>query len=397
MKRIKLIFSLLKTSLFETLVLLLVVSSTLTAATVLSGRCGYFYAGYNALNKSAFSDCAYGFKTLKGKTDFSQLNTALLSVPGVRSVVEKPFSVNFYTVDRAVYSLTYVSRELYEGFELDLKHGSGFDYSSDTLECITASEYFTGSKPGETFTAYSQNKDADGNYTYSPVDFTVAGTADPSALFVKMTGGGTKMSAENLLSQVNTILVKDCPAARAAFEAEASGGSYSAFIRFEDGLTDKQLSEAYAELSKLVTLESVEEILDNTMAKAREQTETYAPIIIFCAVFSFVTLVCLSVLSIYKYAPTCAVWYALGENRHRLVMTVASSFFLTLLCGFLLSLAASFWMIGSVEQFKESAFSALTVLPSVCLALLDLLVCAAACYYAVNGKSARGIIGKYIA
>ena len=94
------------------------------------------------------------------------------------------------------------------------------------------------------------------------------------------------------------------------------------FIRLDNKLTEKEKTEAIDELSKYLTLQTVDDVLKTTKEQLKETVSSFLPVIIFCVLYSILTLVGMEILILYKTSEETAVCRCLGMSKARLVSFV---------------------------------------------------------------------------
>ena len=307
-----------KTILF---VIILISALAMTGLTVSYGRIRKETEIYDKLSKSGLTNYLYASKI---KPD-SDLIEKIKGINGVTDVIQRPDTVSFTVSERPdeIYSMKLYTKAHIDGAGLIMK-GGGFDYNSARRECIIACEQFKNLSVGDTL---SVNISGKGKTKGVTVDFHVSGVLEFPQSVLSMSGGGSAVDASLLYEDAAFIIVKDQPSLRELI----GGGITKSYL---ETMFIKADGEAEEELSKYVTFESVKQILENTEAGVKTALSGFLPIIIFCVLYSILTLVSMEILISYKTADEISVYRCLGMSRRRLVLIVVISELLIIFSAF---------------------------------------------------------------
>lgn len=348
------------------LVIILISALSMTGLTLSYGRIKKETEKYDKLAASSLSGWLYGTK-IKPPSD---LEEKIKNINGVESVIRRPDTVNFKMPGspNETYSMKLYTKEHYDNAKLIMK-GGGFDYESDTPECIIAAERFQNYRVGDVFSA----EISQGGKKSVKVDFTVKGVIEFPQSVLSMSGGGSSVDASLLYDDAPCVIIKDGQALRDMI----SGGitkSYveTMFIKLDDSLTDK--SAVYEELSKYITYQSVEQILENTKAEVNTALSDFLPVIVFCVLYSVITLVSMEILISFKTADEISVYRCLGISKLRLFITVCIVEAAVIVLAFLISyiLTRLVFLIPAVSS--GIIFSPRLLIPSLILGVSEIAV-----------------------
>ena len=331
-------------------VLLIITALSMTGLTVSYGRIKRETEKYDKLLKSGLNGFLYCTKV---KPD-GGLEEKIKNLPGVTDIITRPDTVNFKISGKPdeSYTMTLYNKRHYEYAKLTVK-GKGFDYEDDLPECIVADGRFDCCD-GDVLNVVVSGK---------PVKLYVRGTLVLPQSALLMQGGGSSVDASLLYDEPPAVIVKDNAALRNQIGDDVQKTYLETMFIKADGMTDG----ARAELSRLVTVQSVSDILKNTKTQVNDALSGFLPVIIFCVLYSALTLVSMQILISYKTEEAISVCRCLGMSRKRLVLTVTITEIAFMLTSFLLSAALSYILFKIPEISINTYFYGGLTLPAVIL------------------------------
>ena len=366
------------------LVIVVISALAMSGLTVSAGRIASETEKYDKLRNSGLSDCFYGSRI---KPD-ANLTEKIKTVNGVVDIIKRPDTVNFKPNDGSdgLFSMKLFTKEHYECANLNFK-GSGFDYDSNDLECIIASEYFDKYSIGDVLSVKIPAKK---NGEYITADFRIKGIVKTPQSVLSMSGGGSSVDAAMIYEDASFIIVKDCEALR-----DLAGGSITKsyletfFIRLDNKLTEKEKTEAIDELSKYLTLQTVDEVLKTTKEQLKETVSSFLPVIIFCVLYSILTLVGMEILILYKTSEETAVCRCLGMSKARLASTVCIAKAVTIIVSFALCCIINrlFYSIPAVSS--GTVYHARLLAPALILGVFEIIIAVVISVVAAAEKSMK--------
>ena len=349
-------------------VIILISALSMTGLTLSYGRIKKETEKYDKLRSSALTGWLYGTK-IKPPSD---LEEKIRGVNGVEDVIRRPDTVKFKVSDRTdeTYTMKLYSKEHYDNANLIMK-GGGFDYESDAAECIIAAEQFKNYRVGDVFSAEISL----GGKKSVKVDFTVSGVIEFPQSVLSMSGGGSSIDASLLYEDAPCIIIKDQSTLRDMISAGITK-SYmeTMFIKLDNSLTENEQNNVYEELSKYLTYQSVSEILDNTKAEINTALSNFLPVIIFCVLYSVITLVSMEILISYKTADELSVYRCLGMSRARLFVTVCITETAVIIISFLLSYLLTRLVFLVPDISSGMIFSPGLLIPALILGVSEIAV-----------------------
>ncbi len=383
-KTLYILFEYIRSAGLSLLVIVVISALAMSGLTVSTGRIASETEKYDKLRNSGLSDCFYGSRIKPA----ANLTEKIKTVNGVVEIIKRPDTVNFKPNDGSdgLFSMKLLTKELYECANLNFK-GSGFDYDSNDLECIIASEYFNKYSIGETLSVKIPAKK---NGEYITADFQIKGIVKTPQSVLSMSGGGSSVDASMIYEDASFIIVKDCEALR-----DLAGGSITKsyletfFIRFDNKLTEKEKTEAIDELSKYLTLQTVDEVLKTTKEQVKETVSSFLPVIIFCVLYSILTLVGMEILILYKTSEETAVCRCLGMSKARLASTVCIAKAVTIIVSFALCCIINrlFYSIPAVSS--GTVYHARLLVPALILGVFEIIIAVVISVVAAAKKSVK--------
>ncbi len=383
-KTLYILFEYIRSAGLSLLVIVVISALAMSGLTVSTGRIASETEKYDKLRNSGLSDCFYGSRIKPA----ANLTEKIKTVNGVVEIIKRPDTVNFKPNDGSdgLFSMKLLTKELYECANLNFK-GSGFDYDSNDLECIIASEYFDKYSIGDVLSVKIPAKK---NGEYITADFQIKGIVKTPQSILSMSGGGSSVDAAMIYEDASFIIVKDCEALR-----DLAGGSITKsyletfFIRFDNKLTEKEKTEAIDELSKYLTLQTVDEVLKTTKEQVKETVSSFLPVIIFCVLYSILTLVGMEILILYKTSEETAVCRCLGMSKARLASTVCIAKAVTIIVSFALCCIINrlFYSIPAVSS--GTVYHARLLVPALILGVFEIIIAVVISVVAAAEKSMK--------
>ena len=311
-KELLLILKYIRAAGISLLVIVVISALSMTGLTVSYGRIKKETEKYDKLAASGLDGCFYGTKVKPG----ADLTEKIRNVRGVTDVIRRPDTVGFTTdgTPDEAYSMALYNKLHYDISSLEMK-GEGFDYNSDEPECIIACEQFSDRSIGDILTVNVALKGG----KKTAVDFRIKGVLELPQSVLTMSGGGTSIDASLIFEDASFIIIKDNAYIRELIgEGIAKSRFEAVFISVDGNFTETESDE----LSKYISYQSVKQILDNTKAEVKTALSDFLPVMIFCVLYSALTITSLEILISYKTENELSVYRHLGMSRRRLAVTV---------------------------------------------------------------------------
>lgn len=392
--------------------ILIVVICTVVWCTlaVMYGNYVYYTDSYNMFNDAGAADDIYFTAVVRSRAEIPKLREGILAVPGVTGIAEKPYSCRLPLSDDPDTDYATFLRfdeALYKKFTPRLIKGSGFDYSSDTLECIVTNKY---KQPGVPNNVHVGDRlkfkytDADGEI--AEIVFNVVGIGAANRFYPVMDGGGSASETVSVLGQTSAILLKYSPLTSVSLDKvfgsplEQRGADlYTAFVETEGNLSEKELDGIVEACDRFGSAALGSVILANTKTELDSNMKIYAPVFMFLSVFLITTIVCLITLSIYRYAESYTIWRILGGSRLRVVAVIFASYSVSVAVSLIMmNIILHIVISGSIvnfEIFSTCILDIKTTLPAYAAAFLTCAMAAAITNSMVKGHDLRLLNGKY--
>ncbi len=392
--------------------ILIVVICTVVWCTlsVMYGNYVYYTDSYNMFNDAGAADDIYFTAVVRSRAEIPKLRERILAIPGVTGIAEKPYPCRLpLSDDPDTDYATFLRFEeaLYRKFTPRLIKGSGFDYSSDSLECIVTNKY---KQPGVPNNVHVGDRlkfkytDTDGEI--AEIVFNVVGIGAANRFYPVMDGGGSASETVSVLGQTSAILLKYSPLTSDALDKvfgdpiERRGVDlYTAFVETDGNLSENELDGIVEACDRIGSAALGSVILANTKTELDSNMKIYAPVFMFLSVFLITTIVCLITLSIYRYAESYTIWRILGGSRLRVVAVIFASYSVCIAVSLIMmNIILHIVISGSIvdlEIFSTCILDLKTTLPAYAAAFLTCAMAAAITNSMVQGHDLRQLNGKY--
>lgn len=316
---------------FRALVMFIACFVASFVATSYIGQFSYSFSGYSLLVNSPYKD---GFLIQNSNINVKQIDKYtenIRSEKGVISVAQECRTISFTETSKKIggNALTFITKEMYDAFPIRLSSGEGFDYESDELECIIAHSYFDSFNVGDVMSVLVSGAKKD-----DVVDITVTGKASSPQMFISMSAESNQLDSSRLAKEDEIVFVKYNAAAEEIFGSYLNGKRASSgsawFVELDPEMSESMRDRAISKINAYGNMHEVTELTERTLEYAKEKVAYILPTAIFVTVFLLITIVCMTVLSVYKHANVYAVWYNVGASRFRIHTTVTSVFATTI-------------------------------------------------------------------
>ncbi len=316
---------------FRALVMFIACFVASFVATSYIGQFSYSFSGYSLLVNSPYKD---GFLIQNSNINVKQIDKYtenIRSEKGVISVAQECRTISFTETSKKIggNALTFITKEMYDAFPIRLSSGEGFDYESDELECIIAHSYFDSFNVGDVMSVLVSGAKKD-----DVVDITVTGKASSPQMFISMSAESNQLDSSRLAKEDEIVFVKYNAAAEEVFGSYLNGKRASSgsawFVELDPEMSESMRDRAISKINAYGNMHEVTELTERTLEYAKEKVAYILPTAIFVTVFLLITIVCMTVLSVYKHANVYAVWYNVGASRFRIHTTVTSVFATTI-------------------------------------------------------------------
>lgn len=392
------------------IVIAIICTITWCAMAFMYGRYIYYGDRYEKLVAADIEDDLYFSVVLSSSSDVLKIKESILSIDGVENIIERPQTVNYKSDESSLssgvsFQAIRVTEELYNKFEPIIKKGTGFDYSSPEIEMIItdledADSHEEWQKAGSEI-SITYGKDENGNTASETVN--IVGIAEPNQFYPIMSGGGTTVTADLILSQTSLFLIKESEQTKDLLDKMFPQGNksitvYSGLVELEDGITQIKKQAVIDEIGKFCPVNGGSDILSASQKRMNEDISSYFPIALFFLVFFVATLVCLTVLSIYKYADEYAVWRVVGASKRYAFIITFTAFALIIVASLLISLIIISAVTSSpafVYFLEETIIGKETYSATVVLVMLAIILVAAISHSSVKVDNLRLLKSKY--
>lgn len=316
---------------FRALVMFIACFVASFVATIYIGQFSYSFSGYSLLVNSPYKD---GFLIQNSNINVKQIDKYtenIRSEKGVVSVAQECRTISFTETSKHIggNALTFITKEMYDAFPIRLSSGEGFDYESDELECIIAHSYFDSFNVGDVMSVLVSGAKKD-----DVVDITVTGKASSPQMFISMSAESNQLDSSRLAKEDEIVFVKYNAAAEEVFGSYLNGKRASSgsawFVELDPEMSESSRDRTISKLNGYGNMHEVSELTERTLNAAKEKISDILPTAIFVTVFLLITIICMTVLSVYKHANVYAVWYNVGASRLRIHATVTSVFAMTI-------------------------------------------------------------------
>lgn len=312
---------------FRALVMFIACFVASFVATIYIGQFTYSFSGYTLLVNSPYKDGFLIQNSALNVKRIDQYTEGIRSEKGVISVAQECKTISFTEMSKCIggNALTFITKEMYDAFPIRLSSGEGFDYDSDELECIIAHSYFDSFNVGDVMQVQ-----VSGAKKGEIADVKVTGKASSPQMFVSMSAESNQLDSSRLAKEDEIVFVKYNAAAEEVFGSYLSGKRVSSgsawFVALDPGMSESLRDRTISKLNGYGNLNEVNELTERTLESAKEKIAYILPTAIFVTVFLMITIICMTVLSVYKNANVYAVWYNVGASRLRIHATVTSVF-----------------------------------------------------------------------
>lgn len=328
-------------------------ASTFVAATYI-GQFSYTFSGYSLLVNSPYKDGYFIQNSTVKARQIEKYTEDLRSEKGILLVAQECQFLSFTEISKMIggNSLTFITKEMYDAFPIRLSSGEGFDYESDELECIIAHSYFEEFNVGDVMKVQPAGaKESD------IIDITVTGIADEPQMFISTSASGN-LDSSRLAKEDDIIYVKYNDAAREVFSnyiANRRSEGTSWFVALDPEAGEARLNRTISKLNGYGNVYEVSELTEKTIESARLKIESILPTALFVTIFLLITIICMTVLSVYKHAGEYAVWYNVGASRLR-IHTIVTSVFATTIVLAIISSTMLLQYVASLDTLELPEF-----------------------------------------
>lgn len=339
---------------FRALVMFIACFVASFVATIYIGQFSYSFSGYSLLVNSPYKD---GFLIQNSNINVKQIDKYtenIRSEKGVVSVAQECRTISFTETSKHIggNALTFITKEMYDAFPIRLSSGEGFDYESDELECIIAHSYFDSFNVGDVMSVLVSGAKKD-----DVVDITVTGKASSPQMFISMSAESNQLDSSRLAKEDEIVFVKYNAAAEEVFGSYLNGKRASSgsawFVELDPEMSESSRDRTISKLNGYGNMHEVSDLTERTLNAAKEKISDILPTAIFVTVFLLITIICMTVLSVYKHANIYAVWYNVGASRLRIHATVTSVFAMTIV----LAIGLSTVLLKYISSFDAAELS----------------------------------------
>ncbi len=405
-KFIKLTFDFFGSIKLNAVVLAIICTLMWCALAFMYGRYIYYGDRYEKLESANIEDDLYFSVVLSSASDVDKVRESILAIDGVVNIIERPESIKYNGKDSSssteiTFQAIRITEELYEKFEPIIKKGKGFDYSSPEIEMIITEQ--GEDEWQEIGSEISVNLGVDENGNAISETVSIVGIADQNQFYPVMSGGGTEVTADLILSQTSFFLIKESEQTKDLLDKMFPQGNksiavYSGLVELEDDITEAKKQAVIESISKFCPVNEGTDILFASEKRMNEDMSSYLPIALFFVVFFVATLVCLTVLSIYKYADEYAVWRVVGASKRDALAITFTTFALIIVASVLISLIIISGVTSStffITYLEETIIGKETYAAMASLAALTLMIVALISYSSVKVDNLRLLKSKY--
>lgn len=381
-KFLKLTFDFINSAKLKILLLALIFTLTLCALAFMCGRLMYTEEKYEKLVVADIENMLYFSVTVPQSDNVSQMEESLreikesiLATDGVVSILERQPVFRHSDPPELewegspwFYALR-ITEELYEKFEPVIAVGKGFDYSSPDFEMIVTGpaqtkwqedvfQVGTGIGFSYGWDGKSFARDENGN-TISQY-FDIIGIAEPGQFYPTME------SADQILTQVNVILIKDNE-----YTHERLDGTFpesipptnecSGLVELKAGISAEGKQAVIEAIQKFGSNDEGDDLLSKIKSDINSDMSLYLPVAATAVVFCVAVLIFLASRSIRRYADDYAIWRMTGSTKKRAFFVTFAAFFLVIAVSLASASAIVFYTASSeslAPHFVQSVIGA---------------------------------------
>lgn len=325
----------------------LVMTISIFAVCIVSGVLQYQTYSYDMLKNKSLKNSLYimvenNFTTSAGENQVENVIEKMEEYGCVDAVLNVK-GVNSFIYNQSCVTIFLYSEEMLQIFPMRTSGKYRIDDLkadiTDGIPVIVGSNIFGDAANAETVSL--KMKSAKG-FSTDIIIKPITKLKEPY-LPVTFSGGGSRVTAEQLFSSSQCLIAYESPELLAYFEEYADTlVQPNFFVKLKPEYDQQEYEEMISYISTIGSYASYEEILENTKEDAMENLKLYMPMPLYLMLSSFICVLSVTIMTVYKKQKDVAVFHLCGMSRGKIWIH------------FIISLSVIYWMAAFINMYIVS-------------------------------------------